>query len=301
MNEKLLYPPKGVVDIILDTDAYNEIDDQFAISYMLKSREKFNVRGICAAPFFNENSTSPADGMKKSYDEILTLLKLADREELCQNVFLGSEVYLPSETEAVKSDAAEFVVKTAREYSAEKPLYIAAIGAITNVASALLLDPTIKDKCVVVWLGGHALHMPKNDEFNLKQDIAAARVVFGCGVPLVQLPCNGVVDQLRTTEFELRHWLGGKSPLCDHLVNATISAAEGYAAGKPWSRVIWDISTIAWFWSDDKGWMNYSIIPAPMPSYDHRYEDGGTHKMAYVYQIDRDAVFDDMFKKLTDQ
>ena len=49
-----LSSPKGKVDVILDTDAYNEIDDQFAIGYMLKKTEKFNVRGICAAPFTNE-------------------------------------------------------------------------------------------------------------------------------------------------------------------------------------------------------------------------------------------------------
>ena len=50
---KNLTTPKGKIDIVLDTDAYNEIDDQFAISYMLKSTQKFCVKGICAAPFKN--------------------------------------------------------------------------------------------------------------------------------------------------------------------------------------------------------------------------------------------------------
>lgn len=27
--------PQGIVDVVLDTDAYNEIDDQFAIAYQL--------------------------------------------------------------------------------------------------------------------------------------------------------------------------------------------------------------------------------------------------------------------------
>ena len=58
-----LSSPKGKVDVILDTDAYNEIDDQFAIGYMLKKPERLNVVGICAAPFTNEKSTGPADGM----------------------------------------------------------------------------------------------------------------------------------------------------------------------------------------------------------------------------------------------
>ena len=35
---KNLSVPKGMIDVVLDTDAYNEVDDQFAISYMLKSK-----------------------------------------------------------------------------------------------------------------------------------------------------------------------------------------------------------------------------------------------------------------------
>ena len=54
---KALTLPAGKVDAVLDTDAYNEIDDQFAIAYMLRSDEKINVKEIYAAPFFNENST----------------------------------------------------------------------------------------------------------------------------------------------------------------------------------------------------------------------------------------------------
>ena len=75
-----LKTPDRMVDVILDTDAYNEIDDQFAISYMLANSEKLNVRGICAAPFFNPRSVSQADGMEKSYQEIHHLLKLLKRQ-----------------------------------------------------------------------------------------------------------------------------------------------------------------------------------------------------------------------------
>ena len=84
---KNLSVPNGMVDVVLDTDAYNEIDDQFAIAYMLNSPEKLTVRGITSAPFLNERSISPEDGMEKSYDEILKVLSflkpgemLAERE-----------------------------------------------------------------------------------------------------------------------------------------------------------------------------------------------------------------------------
>ena len=43
---KNLSVPAGKIDVILDTDAYNEIDDQFAISLMIKSPEKLNIKGF---------------------------------------------------------------------------------------------------------------------------------------------------------------------------------------------------------------------------------------------------------------
>ena len=63
----MLEPPKGKVDMVLDTDAYNEIDDQFAISYALFADEKLNVKALYAAPFYNERSSGPADGMERSF------------------------------------------------------------------------------------------------------------------------------------------------------------------------------------------------------------------------------------------
>ena len=82
--------PKGRVDMVLDTDTYNEVDDQFALSYALLSPEKLNVQAIYAAPFYNDRSSGPKDGMEKSYDEILRLLdKLGIDPE--GRVFKGSE------------------------------------------------------------------------------------------------------------------------------------------------------------------------------------------------------------------
>ena len=96
---KNLTVPKGKIDVVLDTDACNEIDDQFAISYMLHSEEKLNVLGICAAPFKNARSKSPADGMEKSYNEIVTLLKFDGKESFVDNVYKGSTEYLKDEKE----------------------------------------------------------------------------------------------------------------------------------------------------------------------------------------------------------
>ena len=78
-----------------------------------------------------------------------------------------------------------------------------AIGAITNVASAILMEPKIIERIVIVWLGGHALYWPHTREFNLAQDVPAARIVFDSGVPLVQLPCTPIVTHFTTTVPEM--------------------------------------------------------------------------------------------------
>jgi len=295
--------PTGKVDVILDSDAYNEIDDQFAIGYMLGHGEKLHIKGICAAPFFNNKVSSPKEGMEKSYDEILKILTLAQREDLKKTVFKGSEKYLEDEMTAVESEAADFMAELSNEYSPENPLYIIAIGAITNVASAMLKNPKLKENAVVIWLGGHGLHIPRAAaEFNMKQDIAAARVLFGSGVPLVQLPCSGVVDRFATSKYELEYWLKGKNALCDYLCQNTIREADSYAAGKPWTRVIWDVTAVAWLLNDREQFMQDRLIPSPVPEYDQHYaQDPNAHFIKYVYKINRDALFEDLFQVLAKQ
>lgn len=297
---KNLEIPKGKIDVVLDTDAYNEIDDQFAICYMIANSEKFNIKGICAAPFYNKKSSSPHDGMEKSYDEILKLLDFMDRNDLASILYKGSTEYLKDEKNPIESEAADFIASLADSYSPEKPLYIVAIGAITNVASAILKNPKIIENTVIVWLGGHGQHVNQGvSEFNMVQDIAAARIVFGCGVPLVQLPCDGVVSHFATSRYELEYWLKGKNKVCDYLVDNTISEAESYAAGKPWTRPIWDVTAVAWLLNEEGCFMQDELRNSPIPEYNYEYTyDNDRHLFRYVTAINRDALFEDLFKKL---
>jgi len=294
---KRLERPDGRVRIVLDTDAYNEIDDQFAIAYMMKRHDKFDVQALMAAPFSNDKSSGPKDGMNKSYDEILKLLDLMDMDDKKEIVFRGSEKYLPDEKTPVESPAARELVRLSNNSTPDDPLYIVAIGAITNVASALLIDPSIVERCVIVWLGGHAQHWYDTNEFNMQQDVAAARVVFDSGAPVVQLPCMGVVSELRTTGPELEHWLRGKNKISDYLADNTIEEVAGYAGGTAWSRVIWDVSAIAWF--IDERFMSGQIQPNPICEYDHTYSfDPTRHPYLMIKSLDRDAIFTDLFKTL---
>ncbi len=294
---KNLQVPVGKIDVVIDTDAYNEIDDQFAISYLLKSDHKLNTKALYAAPFHNEKSNGPKDGMEKSYEEIIKLLKLAGVEK---DVFKGSEKYLEDEITPVISDAAKDLAERVKNYSPQNPLYVVAIGAITNIASAILINPLVAENAVVVWLGGHGTHFHDTNEFNMKQDVAAARVVVKSGVPFVQLPCMGVVSEFRVSKPELEYWLKGTNDLANYLAVNTIEEADSYAEGKPWTRVIWDVTAVAWLLNENDIFMDSRIIPTPLPTYDNLYsEDYSGYLCRYVYSIKRDALMKELFDKLT--
>lgn len=294
---KRLKKPTGKVDVVLDTDTFNEVDDQYAIAYLLKSSDKMNLKALYAAPFCNMHASSPAEGMEKSYQEILNILNLMDRQDLYDIVYRGSEAFHPSETEPVVSEAAKDLAERAMNYTEEKPLYVIAIGAITNVSSALLLNPEIRDRIVLIWLGGCAHHWPHNRAFNVYQDVAGARIVFGCGVALVQVPGPGVVHCFTTSKPELEYWLRGKNKLCDYLIDKTIDEVQFVGGEAAWTRTIWDVVPVAWLLEDE--FMQDYIEHGPIPEYDDRYSfDKNRHPIRYVYYVNRDKLFHDMFTKL---
>lgn len=286
-----LAPPTGRVSVVLDTDTYNEVDDQFALAYALLSPDRISLEAVYAAPFLNSRSQSPADGMERSYEEIIRVMdKLGVASP--PPVFRGSTDYLADEATPRESEAARDLVS--RAHAADGVLYVVAIGAITNVASAILIDPSIVAKIVVVWLGGHSFSWKDTLEFNLKQDIAAARVVFGSGAPMVHVPCMGVTTHFATTIPELEYYLKGKSSIGDYLVEIV----RGYTDESfGWSKVIWDVATIAWLMNPD--WVPTNLVHSPIVSAEGRWSfDESRHLIRSAIYVKRDPIFADLFRKL---
>ncbi len=300
-NYNKIAAPQGVVEIVIDTDAYNEIDDQYALAYAIRSTNKICIEALYAAPFSNARAATPEEGMEKSYHEIRKVLTLMGEEQLIERVFYGSRNYLASETSFQESEAARDLVERSKGRAFGNPLYVVAIGAITNIASAILMDPTVVDRIVLVWLGGHAHHWPDTREFNMIQDIAAARVVFNSKVPLVQLPCMGVVQNLSTSKPELTYWLKEQNPLCDYLLEYTTNVAEEESQNNPcWSRVLWDVAAIAWLL--DTHFTETTVVQTPLPTYDGVYDfNQAIRPITYVYCIHRDNIMADLMRKLTTQ
>jgi purine nucleosidase len=303
-----LTPPKGKVRMVIDTDTYNEIDDQFAVVHALLSPEKLSVEGIYAAPFFNHRSTDPGNGMELSYEEILRLL---DRLDMPSKGFVhrGSNGFLVDYDHPYTSDAVNDLIE--RAMSSDEPLYVVAIGALTNIASAILIEPKIIERIILVWLGGNALHWPHTTEFNLCGDVLASRLIFDCGIPLVLIPCAGVTTHLRTTVSEIDQYVQGQGAIGDFLAKRFKEYSDDHFG---WSKEIWDVVAIAYMINAD--WVLSFITSSPMiaqqppankpgknPYPWEKYHltwsfDQTRHPIRCAYYLERDPIFRDLFEKL---
>ncbi|MBN1460029.1 MAG: nucleoside hydrolase [Armatimonadetes bacterium] len=284
-------PTTGPVRLVLDTDTYNEIDDQFAVVYSLLSGDRIATEAIYAAPFHNQRSTGPGDGMEKSHEEILRLLDRLGRSA-DRFVYRGSKAWLPDTETPVESDAAADLV--AKALAGPAPLYVVAIGAITNVASALLMQPEIAEHIVIVWLGGQPRYWPSAEEFNLRQDIYASRLVFDCGVPLIHIPCATVASHLLTTVAEIERYVEGRGPIGDYLAQIFKEYNSDHFA---WSKVIWDLACIGWCINSE--WVPTQEAPSPILTDDLTWRiDPSRHPIREATYVHRDPIFRDLFQKL---
>ena len=305
--------------VVIDTDAANEIDDQFALAWALLAPEQLRVQALYAAPFsFAHRHAAtpqlsrelppfhpPAVGMQRSFDEIVRVFE-ALRLPHAGRVFRGSEHYLASPDEAVMSEAVEHLIALARTMPEDgEPLYVVAIGAVTNVASALVAAPDIARRIVVVWTSGYPTHAPHiNFSLNMEQDMAASRVVFGGGVPLVYLPGFHVGAQLRLSLPELERHVRPCGAIGEHLHHRYTHNPLSDLAGiddvrRPgFSWVIWDLICIAWLLDPD--WVPSELVATPGLSDERRWlaPAAGAPPMREAHAVARDAVFGDFFETL---
>jgi hypothetical protein len=108
-----------------------------------------------------------------------------------------------------------------------------------------------------------------------------------------------VVSSFRISGPELEYWLVGKNALTDYLAAYTKKTAESYAAGKPWTRVIWDVTAVAWLMNEENRFMYARTENIRLPGYDGLYEEPMDLPMTYVYHINRDGLMHDLVTRLT--
>ena len=160
---------------------------------------------------------TPEEGVEKSYQEII---KIFDKLNMPfeGKVFRGSDQYLTSFEKPLITESSEFIVNTCLLYPLEK-IYVCAIGCLTNIASALLMEPKIINNLVVVWTSGFPTHSINNNtnSLNLVQDVMSSQLLFECGVANVYLPGYHVGAQLTLSLPDMKEFVKGKGDIGDYL------------------------------------------------------------------------------------
>lgn len=189
------FPNEKTIRVITDTDTNNECDDQYCVAHLWMT-PKFDNRAMISAHYGSERDPISEP---RSYEELCKLAELMGiKGEV--NILHGAPAELSDEETPVISEGARFIVEEAMRDD-PRPLFVCSIGAITDLASAYLMEPRIAEKITAIWIGGSP-YPEGGYEFNQNNDIHAANVVFQSNLVLWQVPSN-VYSQMRVSFMEL--------------------------------------------------------------------------------------------------
>ena len=285
--------------LILDTDISNEVDDQFALVYLVKSLNFEDIEAITIAPFSNSGyaqTNSASEGTELSFITACKVLDLIDAGELKSKVIKGAEAYFNESRQT--NPAVQKIIECARN---NQKTTILAIGAITNVALALEHAPDIATKIKVIWLGGNSFLSERNDEFNFKQDVEAVKKVFYSKVDLTVIPCKNVASLLSISVYELKHYIQDKGNIGKYLCEIFENCKRFYRKNPideiGENKVLWDLSVIAFFIHPE--WFETKAVKCPKICDDLSYKKKFTRrKIKFVLNMSRHKIYQDFFLKL---
>ncbi|WP_443172169.1 nucleoside hydrolase [Nonomuraea sp. KM90] len=280
--------------VIINTDAKNEADDQFAIVHGLLS-PTFDVRGLIPAHFGTRRSQRSMEESREEIDLLLDLLHLTGSVTVAD----GAATALPDERTPVDSPGAQLIIEESKLATQDDPLYVAFLGPLTDMASAILLDPgLVRRPVVVIWIGGPGYRGYDEGlgiEFNLSNDIHAANVVFGSGITVWQVP-RDVYTKVSVSYAELEEKIGGGGTLGRYLIKQLHEWNAVYHPEPIESRSLGDSPAIALMLFPMSG--NFRTRPAPRFSADGSCLPGSGHLIGVVEEIDVRFLLADMFAKI---
>lgn len=175
------------IPVIFDTDAGNDIDDAFALAFLLQSPE-LDVRAVVTSRFESETRARLVWKILRVYgreDIPLAsggtdgLLNFQERRPTPQFRVLTANDTLPKNA---VGRGVQLLIETLLN-SSEK-ITLVPVGPLTNIALALKADPRIKTKIERIVLMGGAFEANRI-ETNIVNDPVAAAIVFESGLPVV--------------------------------------------------------------------------------------------------------------------
>jgi purine nucleosidase len=214
LNPGFAVEPAGKMRVIIDADTANEIDDLFAIARALVAPE-FELEGLTSSLWRHTGSPNSVELSQRLNEKLLDLAGLRDAIPHPQ----GAAEPMKDKQTPQDSPAARHIIARAHAGSPSNKLLVLILGAPTNPASALLLDPTIADKVTFAFIDGDFREGKWGPGiYNWKNDIHAVQAIFESPVEYFHMPAPTVSGDLVMTRQEAKRHLTGRGPLWDFLI-----------------------------------------------------------------------------------
>lgn len=282
------------IPVVLSTDVGNEIDDQWAVANLLVN-PAFDVLGIISA----HAPTLPPPSAHATYlvllDEVENRLKMGTHPPL----FEGSSVPLENAKTPRPNAGVDFLIESSKRFSKAHRLDVLTIGAATDVASAILKDPSIVDRIRVVAMGFKG--WPNGgDEFNVMNDVKAWQAILASNVPVVVGSAEICRKYLSLTPVQARNLISAHGPIGKWLWNEYLAWYYRYVKpirkndfSKPW--IIWDDITVAFV----LGMTKQKVYPRPVLNDKLRFDHPQTKRtITWITAVDQKRMWEDFVTKL---
>lgn len=298
--------------VILDNDFAGDPDGLVQLAHHLLS-PTVEIRGIISSHLradddWNMTENSVVSGLK----EVNELVRVMGIEKI-PPILAGSETPMKSREEPALSHGAQLIVDEANRGDVNTPLYVLCGGSLTSIASAWLLDPTISQKLIVIWIGGAEYpghrELPPNAmpiEYNLLEDLIAGQVVFNSStLKLWQIPRN-IYRDCNASLAELIVRMKNKSELGAYLFEKISVAARRNIVSTDFFSEMYSLgdSPLVLLTALQTG---FEPAPASSRWIDHvrplintagQYEFGGSKETVRVFtQLDIRMMLEDMYAK----
>lgn len=291
----LRLPESKQIRVIVYSDVKNEADDQFAVMHHLLT-PSFDVRGVIAA-HFESKAPGTRTTMQKSYEELEILMAAAGMDDV--PMLHGCDAPMQNDSDTPDSEGVQKIIEEALKDD-PRPLFVAAQGCLTDVGAALNRCPEIAQRMTLVWIGGGA-YPTGGKEFNLKQDVSAARVCFDSEMPIWQIPLTAY-GAMNVTMAELKYRVRpqGKAGeyLYEQIAEFNYISPESYALRKGENWCLGDQPSV-WVLLDSDWGRNFHMQRAPSFNDDMTYAEPKSQRLIRVYDsIDPRVILEDFYAKL---
>jgi len=295
--------------VIFDTDANNELDDQHALAYLLFNGNDFDVKGVTV------NTTFNGGNIDKHYEEaerVITLCGLKDKVPLFRGADRSFEEIKPSlgNNDFDGYQAVNFIIDQAKKVKGDK-LIVIAVGKLTNVALALEKEASISDKIRLVWLGAN---YPDPGEYNLVNDIPAMNYLLESEIDFEMVTVRygkpSGTDAVRMLEGEAQKTMPGLGPAIEESVigrhgdkfnnfgDYSVSLFEHCEFhGDPPGRSLFDMAAVAIV--KNSTWADANVIPCPTMVDEEWVEQPDNLRMITVWEnFNKEEIMNDFYASL---